>query len=276
MTPGCHAFREHLSADLDRESGPESVPGREDSLARRTEVLAEAYRHLDECTDCSIWFASVTRINRWVALGPADPGPGLSEDQLRDVLEHLPRRRRVTGRGVVRSALALVGAAQTTLGALPLLHAFVAGAPMMMGGGMAQMMAGGGMAHMSHEFAAWNLALGVCFLVGAARTRHLVGTLPVLASFVAVLSTMSAVDLLRGAVEPSRILSHSLVLAGTALIIVLVVQDLPHPWRRLTQLRRRRGQATDTESFAAPEAPKRWPTQRHGRGSGPAARRDVA
>lgn len=268
MTPGCHAFREHLSADLDRESGPESVPGREDSLARRTEVLAEAYHHLDECDDCSTWFASVTRINRWVALGPADPGPGLSDDQLREVLEHLPRRRRVTGRGVARGALALVGAAQTTLGTLPLLHAFIAGAP--------AMMAGGGMAHMSHEFAAWNLALGVCFLVGAARTRHLAGTLPVLASFVAVLFTMSAVDLLRGAVEPSRILSHSLVLAGTALIIVLIVQDLPHPWRRLTALLPGRGRPTGTESFATPDAPKRWPTHRHGRGSGPAARRDVA
>jgi predicted anti-sigma-YlaC factor YlaD len=271
MTLGCGAYREHLSADLDAEPGPETVPGRADSLARRTEVLAEAHRHLHACEDCSRWFASVTQINRWVVVGPAAPGPGLSDDQLQAVLEHLPRPRRVTGRRVARTALALVGAAQTALGALPLLHSVLAGAV-----GAHAMMAGGGMIHMSHEFAAWNLALGICFLVGAARTRHLAGTLPVLASFVAVLFTMSAVDLLRAAVDPSRVLSHSLVLAGTLLIIVLVVQDGPNPGRRLMALLPRRTERPDGEAAARSDGPKRWPTDRHRGGSGPAARREVA
>jgi predicted anti-sigma-YlaC factor YlaD len=169
---------------------------------------------------------------------------------------------------VARAALALVGAAQTVLGAVPLL-------PSVVFGGHA-MTVHTGMAHMSHEFAAWNMALGICFLVGAARTRHLAGTLPVLASFVAVLATMSTVDLLRGAVEPSRILSHSLVLVGTLLIAALVVADGPHPWRRLTALLPHRGQPSGGDTTERPERAKGGPTRRPGRGTGPAARRRVA
>lgn len=103
------------------------------------------------------------------------------------------------------------------------------------------MMLGAGMIHMSHEYSAWNLALGICFLAGVAWTGHLAGTLPVLASFIAVLSTLSAIDLLHGTVEITRVISHILIVAGTALVAVIVALDSPGPRRWIpTALHRRR------------------------------------
>ncbi len=64
-------------------------------------------------------------------------------------------------------------------------------------------MMGADMIHMSHEYSAWNLALGIGFLVGAGWTRHLAGALPVLASFAAVLCAVTAVAAVLGRVEPS-------------------------------------------------------------------------
>ncbi|HEY2205320.1 MAG TPA: hypothetical protein VGH99_12690 [Pseudonocardia sp.] len=210
----CGPCRECLSADLDGEAG--TVP-------------ASVTEHLAGCDACSRWYARVTQVNRLVRTAPAEPGPGLSDDQLAGLLDLLPpppaapSRARRLGRPVARVALALVGLAQALLGGLPLLVPGVAAVDP-----HAAMM-GAGMMHMSHEYSAWNLALGVSFLAGAAWTRHLAGVLPVLASFVAVLLVVSGVDLVDGEVDPARVVSHALVVLGLVLVVAIVALGAPRP-----------------------------------------------
>jgi predicted anti-sigma-YlaC factor YlaD len=139
---------------------------------------------------------------------------------------------------LARLALGGIGASQAALGAIALTlpgaamggHAAMTG--MAPGGhaaktGMAAdghaAILGADLAHMSHESAAWNLALGVAFLVGAGWTRHLAGTLPVLGSFVLVLSLVSALDLISGNVDPARVGFHLLVVAGLGLIVLILI-----------------------------------------------------
>ena len=232
---GCSSCREHLSADLDGEADPALLPA--------------ARAHLDECRDCARWFADAAMVNRLIRTAPAEPAPGLTEEQLANALAQLPAPaspRRPTWRRLARLALGGIGASQVALGAIALTfpgaamggHAAMTGTAM---GGTARTGAGAhaammgmaadghtsilgaDLAHMSHESAAWNLALGVAFLVGAGWTRHLAGTLPVLGSFVQVLSLVSALDLISGNVDPARVGSHLLVVAGLGLIVLILI-----------------------------------------------------
>jgi predicted anti-sigma-YlaC factor YlaD len=143
--------------------------------------------------------------------------------------------------------LALVGAVQLVLGALPLVspllgslvgsHAVGMDPHAAMAAGMGGMgpthmggeMLGAGMIHMSHEYAAWSVAVGIGFLVGACWTRHLAGALPVLASFAAVLCVVTAVDAVSGRVEPARAVSHLLIMVGIALIVAILATERAHP-----------------------------------------------
>jgi len=68
---------------------------------------------------------------------------------------------------------------------------------------------GASLAHFSHERSAWNLALAVGFLCGAARPARTRGMLPLVGAFVGVLTALSAVDLVLHRVEGSRLLSHA-------------------------------------------------------------------
>jgi predicted anti-sigma-YlaC factor YlaD len=221
---GCQYFREHLSADLDGEVGP-TGPG--DGAA----ALAAAQRHLAGCAACTRWFADVTRINRLVRTAPAEPGPGLTTAQMDDLLALLPAPAR-TGpprwRAVARVALGLLGLAQVVVGALALVVPHGGDTGHGAHGAHAGLSASG-MVHMSHEYAAWSIAVGIAFVVGAAWTRHLAGALPVLASFVGVLVTVSVVDLVDGTVDADRVASHVLIVLGLALIVAIVVADARHP-----------------------------------------------
>jgi predicted anti-sigma-YlaC factor YlaD len=252
MTGSCGVHREYLSADLDGEMDSASDP--EAGVA-----LARAQRHMAGCPDCERWFAAVTRVNRLARTEVADPGPGFSGDQLDELLALLPPQggRRVW-RQAARVSLALVGVVQVVLGALPLIvpHAAAGIDPhtaMMQGmdagmgsagigtagmgsAGTGSMdtgghMLGAGMIHMSHEYAAWSLAVGFGFLVGARWTRHLAGALPVLGSFATVLCAVTAVDAVSGRVEPARVVSHLLIMVGIALIVAILASDRarPHP-----------------------------------------------
>jgi predicted anti-sigma-YlaC factor YlaD len=95
--------------------------------------------------------------------------------------------------------------------------------------GLAQVLGGGASAHGGHtsgvgsshlfnESTAWNLALGLGLLWTALRPAATSGTLPVTAAFVAVLIPYSASDLLSGTATAARVLSHSLLLVGLALL----------------------------------------------------------
>jgi predicted anti-sigma-YlaC factor YlaD len=195
----------------------------------------------------------------------------MSPEHLAATLTHLPRpsqRHRVRWHQLARCALAAVGVAQAGLGVMSLVLA---------GGHAAHshMAMGAGIAHMSHESSSWNLALGVAFLVGAWWTRHLAGTLPVLASFALVLAVVSAVDLASGAVEPARVTSHLLILVGLGLIVLIVATRPAEP---------RPGPATHRSEHAyrpaSPGSPVRKtelpPSTERSTGPDPAARRPAA
>jgi len=276
---GCSSCREHLSADLDGEADPALLPA--------------ARAHLEECRDCARWFADAAMVNRLIRTAPAEPAPGLTEEQLAKALAQLPpppSPRRPTWHRLARLALGGIGASQVALGAIALTFpgAAMGGHPAMTGttmtgtamtgaGAHAAMMGmaadghtsilGADLAHMSHESAAWNLALGVAFLVGAGWTRHLAGTLPVLGSFVLVLSLVSALDLISGNVDPARVGSHLLVLAGLGLIVLILItrpsEFQPRPLR--AGLPRRNPMALDRGTEEAPAtAPTRPdPAARH-------------
>lgn len=208
----CQHLREHLSADLDGEAGPGGAS-----------TLDAAYRHLASCPGCTRWFAEATRINRLVRTAPAEPGPGFTATQLDGLLDLLPEPARTgpsPAQRLLRAALAAVGIAQVTLGIWSLW------VPLDPHTGMA----GAGMVHMSHEYAAWSIALGISFLAGAVWTRHLVGALPMLASFVGVLLAVSAVDLINDSVELERVVSHGLIVLGLGLVVAIVLtQREPSP-----------------------------------------------
>jgi predicted anti-sigma-YlaC factor YlaD len=191
----CAVCREELSAELDGEGDP----------ACRPAVLA----HLETCAPCTRWREQAAVVTRLTRTGPAEAGP----DLIARVLPAAPRPRRL--RLGVRVALVAVGVAQIVLGVLSL--AGTAGH----GGGVA-MLSGADMAHMSHETAAWNLALGAAFLAGASWTRHLAGLLPVLGAFIVVLGVLSGLDLAAGRVEPDRVATHALLLVGFALSVLVV------------------------------------------------------
>jgi predicted anti-sigma-YlaC factor YlaD len=210
--------REVVSADLDGEAGPEE--------------RAAAASHLEGCAACRSWeqrAAAVTRRARTAV----DAGP----DLVAVALAHAPRPRPRLLRPPVLARLGLgaIGLAQLLLGVVALLgaaaHATGGHADPAMGGAdPGAALLGAGMAHVAHEAAAWNLALGAAFLVGALWPRHLAGLLPALGVFIALLAVLSAIDLAGGRVDFTRVVSHLLLVAGFALGLA-VVRLGPYPRR---------------------------------------------
>ena len=233
---GCVRCRDLLSAEFDGETVEDSESTFDSAIGSPD----SAHRHLRECPECTLWFARAAQVNRLLRTAPAEPGPGLTDAALAHVLDQLPpapSRRPASIRLAARVVLAVVGTAQVLVGVLPLVLPGLARLDphdAMMGPDVGGMAGTGSAAmrmsvHMSHEYNAWNLAVGVSFLVGAWWTRHLAGALPVLVSFVAVLAAVSTVDLLDGRVDAARVVSHALVLAGVGLIVLIVRTTRPEP-----------------------------------------------
>ncbi|MGH3903740.1 MAG: hypothetical protein ACRDTE_06070 [Pseudonocardiaceae bacterium] len=123
----------------------------------------------------------------------------------------------ITPARVARALLAVVAVGQMGLSLAGLLAVNVVSSA-----GHAGVPVGGAtMAHMSHEAAAWNLAIGVGFLWASLQSSRSAGLVPVLSAFVGLLTLLSAVDLVLGRVELVRLLSHGLVVAGLALVLLL-------------------------------------------------------
>lgn len=205
-SPDCDASREAMSAALDGEA----------DAADDARVDA----HLAGCAACRAWRDEAGSVTRRARTPVAVGGPDLV-----DLVVGAAPGPRARWRGVTaRACLALVGVAQAALGLVGLFgaaaHADHGADPLMV--------LGAGMAHAAHESAAWNLALGVAFVAGAVWRRHLAGLIPVLAAFIAVLAVMSGVDLVAGRVEPARVVSHLVVVAGL-LLAIAVVRTTPHP-----------------------------------------------
>ncbi|MBB4681668.1 zf-HC2 domain-containing protein [Crossiella cryophila] len=191
----CSNYQELLSARLDGEEPPDT---------------ARLDAHLDACADCSAWYDRAARITRLARTGVAETGP----DLVAAVLAELPPRRGVSLLAALRWALGLLGIAQVTLAMSVFLSP---------GGGdhHGTGLLDAGATHLSHESAAWNLALGVAFGWAALRTRQVAGLVPVLGTFVVVLFGVSLLDLVRGGVAPTRVAAHLVALAGLVLIVLL-------------------------------------------------------
>lgn len=124
---------------------------------------------------------------------------------------------------MLRSGLIVLGIVQWAL-AVPALF----GQNIGMRAGMAMA------AHAAHESAAWNLAMGASFLAVAVKPARTIGTLPILATFVAVLSVLSVPDVIAGAVEAARLASHAGVLLGLILVaLTWRMERLPTPGHRV-------------------------------------------
>lgn len=195
----CAECREALSARLDGE----------DAADERRAVD----QHLVSCAQCRGFGDSAARITRLARTGVAVPGPDLVDA----VLAAAPPPRAITLARVARVLLAVVAVGQMGLSLAGLLAVNVvssaehAGAPL----------GGATMAHMSHEAAAWNLAIGAGFLWVSLQSSRSAGLVPVLSAFVGLLTLLSAVDLVLGRVEPARLFTHGLVVAGLALVLLL-------------------------------------------------------
>jgi predicted anti-sigma-YlaC factor YlaD len=201
----CDRCREAVSAALDGEA---------DAAEQ-----ARADAHLEDCAACRAWQRDAAAVTRRARTGVAGDGP----DLVARVVGAAPGPRVRWWAVAARVGLGVIGVTQVALGLTALLdgadhHAM--DDPMMV--------LGAGMAHTTHESAAWNLALGIAFLAGALWTRHLAGLLPALGAFIAVLAVLSGIDLVAGRVEPVRVVSHLVLVAGF-LLGLAVVRLAPRP-----------------------------------------------
>ncbi|WP_051399994.1 zf-HC2 domain-containing protein [Haloechinothrix halophila] len=221
----CEECREQLSARLDGEE----TPG----------LRAEVDTHVAACAACREWQDAAARVTRLARMAVARPSPDLVDA----VLAARPTRWRHRLRLSLRVVLALLGMGQLVLAALTLLGATV--------------WAHSGEIHQSHEFAAWNLALGVGFLWIAFRVAKPSGIVPTLAAFVLALTVLEIIDVVSGHIELVRLLSHALVQAG--LVVVVALAD-PRPGGRWF---RRREPRPAPEPHACADDVQPAPPHRH-------------
>lgn len=197
----CQECRESISARLDGEYSPDEVAADE---------------HLAGCPGCRRFADDAARVTRLARTRPAEAVPDLTSAALAawdaGAAPSPPRRRR--GRRALRAGLA--GAAVGQLG-LALSGVLASGGAPHHG----PELGGATLAHLSHETAAWNLALGVAFgwaaMNGSRSVRALV---PVIGAFVGVLALLSLSDLVAGQVEPGRLVSHAVVAVGLVLLLL--------------------------------------------------------
>jgi predicted anti-sigma-YlaC factor YlaD len=166
--------------------------------------------HLASCADCHDWYAQAEAVGRlMLPVVAVPPSRGVSDE----VLAALPGPGRARWAGVLRWVLAGLGVAQFLLGVVQI--ASLAGHTHVHSGQVAS--AG----HLWHESAAWNLAVGAGFGYVAARRARPAGITPVLTVFVAALLLLSLGDLTTGRVEALWLLSHGILLAGWAIMVLL-------------------------------------------------------
>ena len=194
---GCEQCREALSARLDGEDDP----------AGRVAVDA----HVRGCAGCRQWLQDATAVTRLARIGLPLPAPGVPES----VLDAAPGPGRSRAVAVLRLTLGGLAAAQLLLAVAQIANP-ANGATAMTGHTQ-----GASGNHLLHESAAWNIAVGVGFLVIAWRRARPAGQLPVLTAFVAALALLSAGDLVTAEVSWSRLASHLLLVAGYILVVVL-------------------------------------------------------
>ncbi|WP_027344308.1 zf-HC2 domain-containing protein [Hamadaea tsunoensis] len=194
----CDETRDILSARLDGEAAEEE--------------LARADEHLGGCAACAAWLDTAQGLDLMLAADHGDAD--LGDERIAAILTAAPRPRRHLAL-TLRYALGLLGLAQFLLGVAQI--SANAGATHLHG----TLLSGTGADHLWHESAAWNVAVGAAFAWVAWRRSRPAGVLPMLTAFVLVLTLLTVNDALTGTVDTSRILSHILLVAGYALLVVL-------------------------------------------------------
>jgi len=186
--------------------------------ARRRGAAGEAEAldaHLSGCAGCRRYgdrAAHVTRLTRTRAVESVP-------DLVATVVAAAPPPRRwigvgPLGVGALRLGIGAVGIGQCVLAISGIVDAGAAQG--------AVELAGASAAHMSHESAAWNLALAVGFLwVAAGTSRRVSGLVALVGAFVGMLTVLSVLDLVDGRVDPVRLATHLLVVVGFVLLLVL-------------------------------------------------------
>lgn len=191
----CSSYREALSAQLDGERPP--LP--DDQVSE----------HLAGCQDCASWLRRAESLRKTMTVVPAPRVPDLTGSIMAGARVPKPW----LGKSV-RIALGVVAVVQLGM-TLAQLFGFATG----MGGHAGH--AGSMTTHLSHESAAWNIAVGIGLLFAAVRPRSVIGQLPVLTGFVIALTTLSVIDILGGNVTIDRLLTHGFVVLGLVLLCVL-------------------------------------------------------
>lgn len=197
----CTHCREALSARLDGEdNGSEGA-------------LIEA--HLTTCAECRRFADDAAHVTRLARTAVATEVPDLVDA----VLAAAPRSRAPRLITVLRVLLGVVGVAQLAVAVA------LAGVVEAWTGDRTHdegaYLSGASLQHFAHESAAWNLALGACFVWVAWRRSRTSGVVPTVATFVVVLTGLEVLDLVAGRVALDRLLLHGLVLLGLALVILL-------------------------------------------------------
>jgi predicted anti-sigma-YlaC factor YlaD len=169
--------------------------------------------HLAGCGDCRRWGDRAATVTRLTRTAPVQPFP----DLVATVIAAAPPRPRARVRveTALRVLLGCAGLGQLWLAIDGIVVASARGAH-----GGAEL-GGANLEHLTHESAAWNLALAVGFLWVAARSRRAAALVPLVGAFVAVLAALSLPDLLRGEVEWSREASHAVAMLGLLALMAL-------------------------------------------------------
>jgi predicted anti-sigma-YlaC factor YlaD len=198
----CERAREAISALVDGED-----PG---------VLLAAVDAHVDRCPGCRAWHDGVTALARRTRVAPADAVPDLTERIVAAAPPAVSATHPAHGAanwpkaavgGVARHArlaLTFVGLFQLGL-ALPAL---------LFGADVAASL------HVAHELASWEVALGVGFLVAAARPARAYGMVPLVAVLVACLLSTTALDVVDGHAGAGESL-HAVELLGLAFLWLL-------------------------------------------------------
>lgn len=196
----CDQAREAISAILDDED-----PGL---------PVAAVDGHVAGCAQCSAWRDSAAAITRMTRLESAVAIP----DVTAAVLDRVPMPRPSRWPARLRWALGLIAVGQFAVGASQLL------APTGTVAASVAAMAGG---HLSHETGAFNVALAVVLMWVALRPAQAGTQLPVLLTFVAVLTFAVGIDLLDGEVGWARLTTHVPVVVGLVCTVLLRRYGLP-------------------------------------------------
>jgi predicted anti-sigma-YlaC factor YlaD len=196
----CEKCRESLSARLDGE----------DRISQGGAVDA----HLQWCAACRDWFDTAARVTRLARIGLTLPSPGVPTS----VLDAAPGPRRTRLAIAMRLALGLIGAAQ-------ILYAIaqIAGSTMgtMSIAAMSASVQGATPDHLLHESAAWNIGVGVAFLLISGKFARPASVVAILTAFVAALTLLTVSDLTTGEVSWGRVASHLLLLIGYLIVVTL-------------------------------------------------------